>query len=298
VVLGLIPNGCFRPKADINRKLAYTYSPALFLAEKDVIVGKFFRGSFGQSVTELALIVAGVLIALGVDEWRADREEKFVLQQHLLGVVQEIDANLRTLHAVRNYVHPQKIQALEEIIAILSQPEPDVENSDSLIRTLITSSRDVKPWFVRGRFEGFQVSASFGSRHLGSLASDITDVFEAPSVLFEQPLAFEGNYSEVVWEMVPARYLAELGPLRTYVSDTVEHPPVADGQPAEDAVKLIIKERSRLVRLGRNEAAAAIGKWYAMTRIMADFDHLRALIAGHPVMQDVDLPETNELPEL
>jgi hypothetical protein len=256
-----------------------------------MIVRKFFTGSFGQSMAELALIVAGVLIALAVDEWRSDREERAALQQHLLGVIQEIDANLRSLHTMRDYVHPQKIQALEEIIAILSQPEPDIENSEELIHTLIRSSRDVKPWFVQGRFEGFRASPSFSSPHLGSLASEITDVFEAPSALFEQPLAFERDYTGVVWEMVPARYLSGLGPVRTYVRDTVEHPSITDDQPAEDAVKLVIKERSILVRLARNEAAAAIGKWYAMTRMMSDFDNLRTQIAKHPVMQDVEVPE-------
>ena len=114
-------------------------------------------------MTELVLIVAGVLIALGVDEWRADREETTILQQHLVGVTEEINNNLRSLHIMLGLVHPRKIQALEETIAILSQPKPDLDNPDELIRTLIRSSHDIAPWFVQSRFEALKSSESFRS---------------------------------------------------------------------------------------------------------------------------------------
>ena len=96
--------------------------------------------------------------------------------------------------------------------------------------------------------------------------------------------------------MVPARYLSEVGPLKNYVGRISATPYIADDQPAKEAVKAIIAEKSKLLRLGRNEAAVATGRWHAMTRITRDFEGLRTQITDHPLMQGVELPVPPELP--
>lgn len=262
-----------------------------------MIVNKFFKGSVGQSALELVLIVVGVLVALWVDEWRGDREEKEILQQHLLGVVDEINQNLSTIHKIRDSALPEKMQALGVVIYILSQPEPDIDDPEKLIETLASSSWDLHPWFVRNRFDALRTSGSLHSLHIQKLASDLSDAFEAPKVLFSQPLVFEGNYSEVVQELIPARYQSKHSQLKSYVVGN-HAPVILDNQSAEEAVRLIVSQKSHLVRLARNEAAVDTGKWYAMTRIKQDFESVRMQILKHPLLQGIELLDTAALQQL
>ena len=93
-----------------------------------MIVSKLFRGSFGQSIIELTVIVIGVLVALWVDELRLGVQEKQAIRQHLVGVAQEVDRNRRTMFIIRDFAIPQGLAGLEEIIEILDQPDPQVDD--------------------------------------------------------------------------------------------------------------------------------------------------------------------------
>ena len=105
-----------------------------------------FGGAFGRSVVEVVLIVIGVLIALGIDEWRSDLDEKEAVRQHLVGIVLEIDANRWTAHRrTRDEYLPAQIEALETVIRILDQREPVIDDPDTFIRTLLQSSQVPSP---------------------------------------------------------------------------------------------------------------------------------------------------------
>ncbi len=106
-----------------------------------MIIKTIFKGSFAQSIVEIILIVIGVLIALWVDEWRSDLVERKAIQLHLAGIVGEVDSNRWTLHRIRDGSVSRQIAALEYVIHILDQPDPEIEDPERFIETLIASAK-------------------------------------------------------------------------------------------------------------------------------------------------------------
>ena len=151
-----------------------------------MVMKSLFKGSIKQSVVEIILIVIGVLIALWVDGCRADVAEKKSVQQHLIGIVTEIDRNRWSLHRIRDSAVPTQIAALERVIHILSQPEPQIDDPESFMQTLIASAKSPSPWLSRNSFDSFRTSEDFHSSYIQGLAADISGVYQAPSVLYHQ----------------------------------------------------------------------------------------------------------------
>jgi hypothetical protein len=75
---------------------------------------------------EVFSIVLGVLLALALSEWAADREHHRLAQAALLNVSQEISSNLETL----TFIHENNVQTVN---AITAQSESDTDESLSII---------------------------------------------------------------------------------------------------------------------------------------------------------------------
>jgi hypothetical protein len=257
-----------------------------------------FKGSFGQSIVEIILIVIGVLIALWVDEWRSDLAEKKSVQLHLAGIIGEIDSNRRTLHRIRDSSVPRQIAALENVIHILDQPEPEIDDPESFIKTLIASAKIRSPWFERNSFDSLRTSEHYHSSYIQGLASYISDAYEAPSVLYRQRFDYRDAYKDTVSQIVPARYQSENNEMRSYTPARFSAPVIADKKPTNQVIAAIIDNRTQLVQLARYKAERITAKWYAMTRIILEFQRLRDEVLNHPLMQDIEIPSSEITSEL
>ena len=71
---------------------------------------------------EFLTIVLGVLIALGVDGWRQDREELKVASEHLSDVTAELRQNLCTVERIRVRHMPRKFENLQTVLDFLNDP--------------------------------------------------------------------------------------------------------------------------------------------------------------------------------
>jgi hypothetical protein len=249
-----------------------------------------FKGSFGQSIVEIILIVVGVLIALSVDEWRSDVGERKAIQLHLTGIVGEVDSNRWTLHRVRDVGVPRQIAALEYVINTLDQVDPEIEDPEHFIETLIASATIRSPWFDQNSFDSFRTSEYYHSSHIQGLASNISDAYEAQTILYRDRFDDRDAYKDAVSQLVPARYQNENNGMRSYTPARFLAPVIADEKSTNEVVAAIINNRTELVQLARHKAERITAKWYAMTRIILEFQLIRDEILNHPLMQDIEIP--------
>ncbi len=255
-----------------------------------MIIKSIFKGSFGQSIVEIILIVIGVLIALSVDEWRSDLGEREAIQLHLAGIVEEVDSNRWTLHRVRDVGVPRQIAALEYIIDILDQPDPEIEDPEHFIETLVASAKIRSPWFEQNSFDSFRTSEHYHSSHIQGLASIISDAYEGQTILYRDRFDDRDAYKDTVSQLVPARYQSENNEMRTYTPARFLAPVIADEKQTNNVIATIIDNRTELVQLARYKAERITAKWYAMTRIILEFQIVRDEILDHPLMQDIEIP--------
>lgn len=263
-----------------------------------MIIKTIFKGSVGQSIVEVILIVLGVLIALWVDEWRSDLVERKAIQLHLVGIIEEVDSNRRTLHRIREYSVPRQIAALEYVIHILDQPDPEIEDPEHFIETLIASAKIRSPWFERNSFDSFRTSEHYHSSHIQGLGSFISDAYEAQTVLYLERFDNRDAYKDTVSQLVPARYQSENNGMRTYTPARFLAPVIADEKSTDQVVAAIIDNRTELIQLARRKAERITAKWYAMTRIILEFQSLRDEVLNHPLMQDIEFPVSERHSEL
>lgn len=257
-----------------------------------MVMKSLFKGTIKQSVIEIILIVVGVLIALGVDDWRSNVIEKKSVQQHLLGIVGEIDSNLWTLHRIRDGLVSNQVASLEEVLRVLSEAEPQINDPEDFINVLMTSAKGASPWLSQNSFGAFRSSEDYHSIYVQGLAGDISSTYDALNTLYYQRFEIADPYKDAVSEIVPARYQSESNQLRGYAPGRFSAPVIADEEPLEQTIAAIIENRQQLVQLARYKAERITAKWYAMTRIILQFQDLKDSILDHQVMQDVDIPES------
>lgn len=257
-----------------------------------MVLKHLFSGSVRQSVFEIVLIVVGVLMALWVDDWRANVAERKSVQAHLVGIYSEIDSNRVSLHIIRDRALPDQIDALEEVIHLLSQPEPQIDDPESFIQTLMASAENPTPWLTQSSFDSFRTSEDFHSDYIPGISVGLSGAYEAPNVLFHQRFALSDAYADAISRLVPARYQSENNQMRGYVPSRFTSPTIVDEEPAAQAIAAIIDRRTEIVGLARIKAMRITAKWYAMTRIMLGFEEAQDTILEHPLMRDVDIPES------
>lgn len=217
---------------------------------------------------ELVTIVLGVLIALGVDDWRQGREETAIANDHLVDLTAELRGNLCTVERIRERHVTRKLESLQAVIAFLNDPDAKVEDPAELLRTFASSGGTSLPWLVDNQYQALQNSGNVRLVRRLHPTLRVGAIYEAPEVLFSQAERIQGNYPVVVNELLPAQLQPQLNTLRGYVRDgTILAPTVADDPDLTKAIETIRARRLELLPLARNEVAATTARWYAMKRL-------------------------------
>lgn len=222
---------------------------------------------------EFVTIVVGVLVALGVDEWRQDRQEQRDLTAHLATISEEIDSNLRTVGFIQQGLVESKFKALERVIAYLEFPDAPIEDPEALVTALARSASTMRPWLNRHSFESLVASGRLRLLADHGTADALGDTYQGFAVLLDQVAELRGEWRATVAGVLPTRLQAQHNPLRIYYW---EDAPVIEDTVATDAVLEQLKaNRLTLLPLARNEAAVATGTWYALARIGAQLTELK-----------------------
>jgi hypothetical protein len=97
---------------------------------------------------EFVVIVAGILIALAVDEWRQDREELRIASEHLSDIALELRGNLCTVERIRVRSLQPKMANLQTVLQFLNDPEAPVADPAALLQAMARSTAAATPWLV------------------------------------------------------------------------------------------------------------------------------------------------------
>lgn len=218
---------------------------------------------------ELLTIVLGVLIALGVDGWRQDREELKVASEHLSDITAELRQNLCTVERVRVRHMPRKFESLQTVLDFLNDPQAEVADPAALLHAFARSTSSARPWLVDNQYQALQNSGNVRLVHKLQPNLVLSSVYEGPDVLFSQYERIQGPYPVVVNELIPAQLQSQFSQLRSYTQGA-DAPVMVDEADLAKAIEAIRARRTELLALARNEAAVTTGRWYALSRISED----------------------------
>ena len=227
---------------------------------------------------EFLVVVAGILVALGVDQWRSDRQEVRVAEEHLSDVAEEVRQNLCTIHRIQVRAMERKFASLQTAISFLGDPAAPVADPAALIEAFATSVQRSRPWIVDNQYQALQNSGDI--RLVRRLLPDsaISAIYEAPNVLFPQVDRLQGAYPVVVSGLVPAQLQNQTNPMAGYAGGA-QAPTLVDDADLQHAVEAIRARRVELLALARNEAAVATASWFVLERLSADHKMLLEQLA-------------------
>jgi len=227
---------------------------------------------------EFAVIVAGILLALAVDEWRQEREELEIASEHLSDVASELRDNLCTVERIRARLLQQKMENLQTVLNFLNDPAAPVEDPAALLQAFARSTAGARPWLVDNQFHALQNSGNV--RLVRKLQPDLNlaGLYGGPAVLFSQIDRIQGAYPVVVNELIPAQLQVRFSQLSGYARDR-KAPALVDDDDLPRTVEGIRARRAELLGLARNEAAVATAKWYALARIRQDLEEVLVSLA-------------------
>ena len=218
---------------------------------------------------EFLIVVAGILVALGVDQWRNDRQELRVAEEHLSDVAEETRQNLCTIHRIQVRAAELKFASLQTVISFLSDPAAPATDPAALIEAFATSTQRSRPWIVYNQYQALQNSGNIRLVRRLLPNSAISAIYEAPNVLFPQVDRLQGDYPVVVSGLVPAQLQNQTNPMAGYAGGA-QAPTLVDDADLQHAVEAIRARRVELLPLARNEAAVATASWFVLERLSAD----------------------------
>ena len=229
-------------------------------------------------LVEFLIVVAGILVALGVDQWRSDRQELRIAEEHLSDVAEEVRQNLCTIHRIQVRAMERKFASLQTAISFLGDPAAPVADPAALIEAFATSVQRSRPWIVDNQYQALQNSGDI--RLVRRLLPDsaISAIYEAPNVLFPQVDRLQGAYPVVVSGLVPAQLQNQTNPMAGYAGGA-QAPTLVDDADLDHAVEAIRARRVELLALARNEAAVATASWFVLERLSADHKMLLEQLA-------------------
>ena len=225
----------------------------------------FDRHTLRQMAAEFVVVVAGILVALAVDDWRNARQEERVSDEHLSDIAAEIRENLGTIERVQSGLEA-KFRSLEIVLRFLRE-DASSESAEAILHAFAVSIHEARPWLDDTQFRSFQNSGELRLLRDRQLKADLADLYAAPDALFPQVTRFRSNYPAAVAELLPAQLQTALNPMRWYTPEGIEAPTIADDDDLGRALDDLHAHRDELLPLARNEAAVATGNWYVLSRL-------------------------------
>ena len=223
--------------------------------------------SIRNLLAEFVVVVAGILVALGIDNWRQHRQELLMVSEHLSDVTLEVSGNLETIEVVQRALE-EKRRALETVIDFLkNEPGSPEQAPESVLRAFAVSTQSAVPWLRDNQFQALQNSGNLRLLRNSELANSLASDYAMPEVLFPQVGRLQSAYPAVMQGLLPASMQSSSNPLGAYVPQETNAPSIADDEDMTVTLDRIRARRGELLPLARSEAAVCTAEWYALERM-------------------------------
>jgi hypothetical protein len=228
-----------------------------------------------QSIFEFFLIFAGVLVALGVDQWRSDRDEFTRLEVSIEALRAEIERNIGTIEVIQKRVLPLKIQRIQRLIDFLESGDLAVVDEINFLGEVLRSTTDADIWFSRNQYDALLSEGGLKLLSNRDLEFDLSGIFQANTVLMRQTLSLRSDYPTIISGIIPIQYNSSDSPVLGYALGAPVAP-VSGKKPAPKAtIQLMYQNSETLLPAARSEVAYAVAKWYALERMAFDFREMQ-----------------------
>lgn len=235
----------------------------------------FSTRTIRQSFFEFFLIFAGVLVALGVDQWRSDRDEFARLEVSIQALEAELEGNIKSIEVIQQRVLPLKIQRLQRLISFLESDEPTLVDEADFLSEVLRSTTDADIWFSRNQYDALLSEGGIKLLSNRDLEFDLSGLYQSNTVLMRQALSLRAEYPSLISGIIPVQYNSSDSPVRAYAPDD-SVAPVAGQKPSPGVViQSIYGSSDSLLPAARSEVAYAVAKWYVLERMASDFRDMR-----------------------
>ncbi|HSM03864.1 MAG TPA: hypothetical protein VK858_04555 [Longimicrobiales bacterium] len=223
------------------------------------------------------VIVVGVLVALGVEGIRQEREEARILDEYLTDIADQIRATDFTWGVLLNVAFPEKVAALESLIRFLRDENAPLVDTLLLVGDLAHGAQIFEPWVESDRYEALRSSGTLRLLRDEEVAARLAGAYQGVEVLSGLLDELRSDYPGVALQLVPMESLAGNDPLSGYSRDFLA--PGIPGDPDLSAfVRQLQSRRREVLGLARAELALTLARWNAVARMRTEMEEaLQAL---------------------
>jgi hypothetical protein len=206
-----------------------------------------------RASTEIVVIVIGVLVALAVDQWRNENEDRRIEAEYLSRIKEDLRADIDKFHTLED-IFAIKLQTTR---GLRDHPESDLlsKSPDGLLQDLIFSGYVAFPDSISTTFDELMSTGRFALiqsvKQRDALSRYYSGFEHLSEIMFEPP----GDYKKVLWESFPGELL-----LRSQSGDETSSP-----QKIRDGMQELLAD-PRLKTAANAEMIYADGLIYYLSR--------------------------------
>ena len=217
------------------------------------------------------VIVVGVLVALGVEGIRQEREEARILDEYLTDIAVQIRTTDYTWGALLHVAFPDKVAALESVIRFLRDENAPLEDTLLLVDDLARGAEIFEPWVESDRYEALRSSGTLRLLRDREVAAQLAGAYHGVDMLSGFLDDLHGEYSAVVLQLIPMESMPGRDPLSGYARDFL-----APGIPGEPDLATFARElrsrRQEVLGVARTELSLTLARWNAVARMRTEME--------------------------
>lgn len=215
---------------------------------------------------EFAVIVIGVLVALGLEEVREDREEQRIVAEALGDIATQIQDTHFTFGVIHASVMPEKMAALERLVGFFREENAPLQDTLLLVEDLRLAMVAGILWLESDRYEALRSSGMLRLVRDPEIAEVLAGAYAAPDVLFGQADRIRSGFAHAATQILPI----ELAPSRNHMAGYARDfdvPEFAAPPDLEGFVRELRRRRLELLPLARAEVWTTSARWVAIGRL-------------------------------
>jgi hypothetical protein len=159
-----------------------------------------------HALGELVIVVAGILIALAVNNWNDGRKAAATEQEYLTRIASDLRADTATFNLTLRHIDDKAI-GLRLADSVLLIPQAEVKDTLALLDALVSGSSLAwrHPNVRRPTFEDLRSTGNLNLIRDLELRTAIVQYYYSTDDAFERIQARRTRYGEITYELVPRK---------------------------------------------------------------------------------------------